>query len=261
MKKRALIDLTPLLDVILLLLFAFIIVLQGTSDLQAEELDDETSRRIEAEQTADTLSSDVAELQAQVDMLLQESVEDDAEIGRLKGLLDTQVIANDDEKQSLEMAVDAFQQMTVLNKDQLDALLENQSNPAKLLSDMVDAGDMVLELYKYAFVMNRFYFLDIELVGANNRVIINGADTHIIIGADDNIDSTSRHDKAIVIYDELQEHISTRSGGDEMVMAILIVRDADVYQFAYEIAWEALRELELRASGYRFYKTSYTYLE
>ncbi|MCK5130493.1 MAG: hypothetical protein KAQ68_11610 [Clostridiales bacterium] len=261
MKKRALIELTPLLDVILLILFAFIITMQSETDLQQAKVDDLTQEYEAYQEEYDTLEREQSELQTQITQLLQEKSSLEQEVIDTSQLLDDETVANDEEKQTLDTALEGFKQMTQLDNTRLSEILDSKSNPAKILNEMVDADDLVLEIYKYSFVMNRFYFLDVEITGANNRIIVNGTPTSIVIPPEDNLTTASQRTKSLKIYDELKKQLDNRSGGDEMILAILIVRDPEVYQYAYNITWEALRELELSASGYRFYKTSYTYID
>lgn len=261
MKKRALIELTPLLDVILLLLFAFLINMQGQSDIQQKEYDEVTQKYEQSQQLLQDTITQKELLENALEVLTLQKNELQEQIIKLTSQIDYETTANDKEKETLDNAMKAFSEITNTKSEEFNALLNKKEDASKALSDIVDAQDIVLEMYKYSFVMNRFYFIDIELIGANNRLTINGEETQLAIGEDDNKDNETRREKSIKIYDELQHLINARSGGDEMIMIILIVNDTEVYQYAYEIAWEALRELELRANGYRLYKTSYTYIK
>ncbi len=261
MKKRSIIELTPLLDVILLLVFAFLINMQGQSDTMNEQYE-------ELEKKYDILLEQNSELQSENEkahiktlLLESEQAELNEKVSSLTEQIGYETLANVEEKETLEKALVAFSGLTDIEGSRLNDLLSNQKDAKEALKGIIDADDIVLEMYKYSFVVNRFFFIDIELIGDENRVVINSEETQIAIGKDDNKSVDSRREKTLKIYDELKEMIDNRQGGDEMVMVTLIVRDPEVYQYAYEIAWNALRELELGASGYRLYKTSYTYTD
>ncbi len=261
MRKRSIIELTPLLDVILLLIFVFMINMQSSSDSMNEKqkeleqrYDDAAAQNAEFEEENAQLQGDIYEMQEEISQL-NEKV---AELTRQAG---NEVVANQAERESIEAAMDAFKELTGITGSELSGLLQSQQEASQVLNDMTDAEDIALELYKYSYVMNKFFFVDVELVGEDNRIFINGEQTQVAVSSDDAQNGDAQREKSIKIYDELQKIIDSRPGGAEMVMVTLIVRDPEVYQYAYEITWEALRELELRASGYRLYKTSYTYID
>ncbi len=261
MKKRSIIELTPLLDVILILIFAFLINMQGQSDSMNEKYDAQEAQNAELEAQVQSLKVELSELKQQSENLKEENDTLLDEVDSLKNELGYEVISNDEEKETLKKAMQAFTDLTGINNDELKEILENDPSAQQALSKIVDSEDIVLEMYKYNYVMNRFFFIDMEIVGKENRIVINGEETQIAISFADSENDDTKREKSLKIYDELKEIIDNRPGGDEMVMVTIIVRDPEVYQYAYEIAWESLRELELRASGYRMYKTSYTYTD
>ncbi len=261
MKKRSIIELTPLLDVILLLIFAFLINMQVQSDDMNEKFDSQQDEIASLEAYIDAIEEDYTNLIKENSNLKQENSELSEKADKLTEQLGYETVSNEAEKETVERVVEAFNEITGISNEELSEILSQEPSAKSTLSRMVDSDDMVLELYKYSYVMNRFFFIDLELMGEENRVYINGEQTQIAITREDSTDDKTKEEKSLKIYDELKELIDNRPGGDEMVMVTLIVRDPEVYQYAYEIAWESLRELELRASGYRLYKTSYTYTE
>ena len=261
MRKRSIIELTPLLDVILLLIFVFMINMQSSSDSMDKKYDElEASYEDAAEQNTQ-LEQENEDLQSRIYALEEENSELNEKVSQLTQQIGYEAAANDAERQSIQKAMEAFKELTGITDSELAGLLQSQEDASQVLNDMTDAEDIVLELYKYSYVMNKFFFVDVELVGADNRILINGEQIQVAVSSGDTQDTDTQHEKSIKIYDELQKTIDSRPGGAEMVMVTLIVRDPEVYQYAYEITWEALRELELRASGYRLYKTSYTYID
>ena len=261
MKKRSIIELTPLLDVILLLIFAFLINMQGESDSMNEKYEKLEQKYEAAADDAERLREENEALRAQISALESQNLELKGEADDLTRRIGYEAMANADEKKTLEQALEAVSDITGMEGGRLKELLDGTPGAKDALDGILDADDAVLQMFKYDYVMNRFFFIDLELTGAENRVVINSEETQIAIGAADDADADARRAKSLKIYDELQKLIDARPGGDEMVMVTLIVRDPEVYQYAYEIAWESLRELELRASGYRLYKTGYTYTD
>ena len=216
MRKRTLIELTPLLDVILLLLFASLIFLTSQSDDQVEKYD-------ELEQEYNQTKQELVESENVNDSLLDENEILKNRIISIKSDLAEQNIsmsnlseANEKEKENLEKALHAFNDITKINKSELEKLFNDMTAPSRTLNNMVDSEDIVLEMYKYSYVMNRFYFIDIELTGEENRIHINGEKTNLAVSEDDNENSDTRKEKSLLILDKLQEHIAKRSGGDEI---------------------------------------------
>ena len=254
MKKSSIIELTPLLDVILILLFAFLIIMQGQSNSMDEKFDALEETNMDLMVNIDELESQNAELEKEKSRL-------EVEVNELREQIWYESLSNTEEKKTLEAATKAFMNIIISEDTDLEELLAKNPDAESALGKVFNSGDTVFELYKYNYIMNRFFFVNVELVGEENRVEINSEPTQLAINRDDAITDISRKEKALKLYDAVKAVIDSRLGGAEMVMVILIVRDPEVYQYAYKIAWDALHELELRSSGYRLYKTSYTYTD
>ena len=254
MKKSSIIELTPLLDVILILLFAFLIIMQGQSDSMDEKFGALEETNVALMVHIDDLESQNAELEKAKSRL-------DVEVNELKEQIKYESLSNAEEKKTLAAATEAFMSIIVSEGLDLEEILAQNPDAESAFGKVFNSGDTVFELFKYNYVMSRFFFVNVELVGEENRVEINSKPTQLAINRDDAITDISRKAKALKIYDAIKSVIDSRLGGAEMVMVTLTVRDPEVYQYAYEIAWQALHELELRSSGYRLYKTSYTYID
>ena len=235
--------------------------MQGQSDSMNEKYEQMESQYDNAQSQVDILEAENEDLNFQIKALENESRELKQKVGELTEQLGYETIANNEEKETLNKALESFLSLTDMKDSELIELLSENPKSKEVLEQMVNADDVVLEMYKYNFVMNKFFFIDVELVGKENRLVINSNQTQIAVNRQDSLDAESRNNKSLEIYDELKELIDNRQGGAEMVIVTLIVRDPEVYQYAYEISWDALRELELGAGGYRLYKTSYTYID
>ena len=192
MKKSSIIELTPLLDVILILLFAFLIIMQGQSDSM-----DENYSALEEDNMV--LTEQIDSLESENSELLKENSRLETEVNELKEQIKNQSIANTEEKKTLESAIKAFMSIVNAEDTDMEELLAQDPDAVSALDKIFHSGDTVFELYKYNYVMSRFFFVDVELVGKENRVEINSEPTQLAINMDDAMSDASREAKAFKI--------------------------------------------------------------
>ena len=123
--------------------------------------------------------------------------------------------------------------------------------------DSMNTADIAEELLKYEAISRQFYFIDIELKTQNNRVYINGQSTSIGITLDD-VDSTGKVDE---IKEAIEEDLEQRQGGSQMVFVTLLVKDREVRQYAWQIVWDAIGEIQEKYGTGKVFRTHITLVE
>ncbi len=234
MKRRSHIDLTPLLDVILMLVFGFMFVLAANATKLSE-----TEDALKTSQSENAAA--VAELQTENDAL-------NAQVSDLQTTLDA-------EAATLETASAGIAEYFSLNQSELSALLSQQSSEdvRQYLSQTADPGDVAKSMVMYDLLTAEFYFLDVVLSGEDNRVVINGQRTSVIIRVSDIADADSRLQKKQAVKDAISEVIDARPGGSSMVFVTLSTDNPEVYHYAWSLVWQAVSELTEKYGAKNYY--------
>lgn len=224
MRNRAHIDLTPLLDVILLLVFGFMFMLVSANTKLAD-----TESELESSQT-DTAET-IAALEAENEDLLQ-SVTD------LQAALDAQAA-------TLETASEGIAAYFSLNESELSTVLSQQSSESvqTYLSTYAETEDVAKSMVMYELLTQEFYFIEVVLSGEGNHIIINGEKTSVNVRLEDIESAESKAEKKQAIKDAISDIIDTRPGGSSMVFVTLSTDNPEVYHYAWSLAWQAVSEL------------------
>jgi len=234
MKRRSNIDLTPLLDVILLLVFGFMFILT-TVNTNLEE------SRQENKQLTNTSN-------AQIETLTSENAVLKTENNNLKTAIDNQT-------QSLDMLESATKNYFNINEKQLETIISSQSGSEAgvYLNRYADASDTAYQMIMYELLKAEFYFVEMVIKGDDNRIWINDVSTPIGIDAKDAYDTQSRDDKISEIKNEISSIIDARPGGSSMVFVTLSTDNPNVYHFAWDIAWDAITNLQEKYGAKNYY--------
>ena len=61
------------------------------------------------------------------------------------------------------------------------------------------------------------------------------------------------------VKDAIEKAISDRQGGSGMIFVTLSVKDEEVYQYAWDVVWEALGELQEKYGTQKLFRTHFRY--
>ena len=224
MKKPAHIDLTPLLDVLLLLVFGFMFILASNS---AKLTQTETELETYQTDSAETIAS----LSAQNEALEQT-------IANLESAMQAQT-------DTLNTASSGIAEYFSLSEAELESLLSQQSSEdaAMWLSQNADATEIAKNMVMYELLSQEFYFIEIVLSGDDNHLVINGEKSTVNIQFADVATTDSKAEKKQTIKNAISSVIDARPGGSSMVFVTLATDNPDVYHYAWSLAWQSVNEL------------------
>ena len=234
MRKRAYIDLTPLLDVILLLVFGFMFILASTHT----KLTDTESR----------LASSEADNAAAIDVLEAENEALSLKVSHLEAALDAQAA-------TLDITAEGIARYFSLNNDELETLLSQQTTQSvsTYLSSYVDADVTAKSMVMYELLSREFYFIEVVLSGEDNRIVINGEKTPVNIRISDITTADSKAEKKQSVKDAISKVIDARPGGSSMVFVTLSTDNPEVYHYAWSLTWQAINELTEKYGAKNYY--------
>lgn len=249
--RKSTLELTPLLDVVLIILFVFMMLLaqQMAESADIKERAETDVETMEAEMLAaqDSLES----LQEEYDALLATSEMTAEELARTKDTSEKQ----QDTAENLAKAVAEF---IDANEDDIQKLLDDNDAPSKEMLDNMSTEDIAAELLKYEAISRQFYFIDIELKTSANRLYINNESTSLGISFDQVSDDAGKANKIEAIKSLIETDIEKRQGGAQMVFITLRVSDDEVYQYAWEVVWSAIGEIQEKYGTDKIFRTHFT---
>ena len=216
-KKNKLIDMTPLLDVILILLFAFLMSVQFEAEEyqeQSKNLEKEMEKvKEEALLTESQLQENISELKKQQDLtnraiaqfLMQGEMSEELQMSSFEGLLNE------------ETASKSLLQMDLLSK--------------------------------------QYFFLEVRIDTMDrHQVYINDEATQIYLSADKRLDESQKQKDQQSLYDLLANKIDY--SGKKFSMLTLI-ESRNQYEYASQLLWDVFSEIEVNYGAGQIYKLQY----
>ncbi|NMA84198.1 MAG: hypothetical protein GX962_10100 [Epulopiscium sp.] len=233
MNKRAIIDLTALLDVILILLFAFILNINVGQHQIEQTLAD-------TQHTNEELVIELAKKNGQIDAMQQE-------------------------KQDLQQLTKGLAAFLEMNEEEISFILEEISkmNPdasTNLLEPWMDEKQIVQQLLYYQTLQSFFFHLDIGLKGNQNQLFIDHQSTGITISLEDVQQPDNYSKKKRQIMTAIEKEFQNPLGEANRILLSLSLLDTEVYQYAYELALDAIFDLEAKYGPDRIFKAEYHYI-
>lgn len=259
--KKSTLELTPLLDVVLILLFVFMLMLanQVNESAQVKQEADETVAATQEEldkalMDAGDLEDELEALQEDNDSLRQTGNETQEQLERQKAISDEQ----QDTAEALSKAVADF---IDANEYDIKKLLDEENAPSQEMLDSMSIDDIAEEMLKYEALSRQFYFIDVELMSSNNRFFINGESTSLGIANSDLEDEKYIRDKIDEIKELIEDDMEKRQGGSQMVFITLEVHDRQVSQDAWQVAWDAIGEIQEKYGTDKIFRTHITIIQ
>jgi biopolymer transport protein ExbD len=237
MKQKIFFDLTPLLDIVLILLFAFMLNVNAGSTEKENMLHDEQQLNNKLVDTIKSKDNEISNLKE--------------EIGTLNKKIDEMSFDISNEKESLINISTNLARWFNTNKDML-----NQISTNKNIEKLADKDSILEQLHKYEAISKKYFFVDIVLKSTQNKLFINGEDTNTFISLDEVISPESRKNKKEQIKDIIENVIDNKEGGYTFVLITLKEED-HVYRYAFTVVWDAIKEIQQKHGTDKIFKTKY----
>ena len=225
------VDLTPLLDVVLILLFALLMNMSMEQDAykaQAQEVDEEMK---ESEQENEALSKLIQEQKEQIEKL------------------ETNISGLDEQKKLLDEALVTW----FANEEIRDQDLVTNEDFAKIL----DIDQTNQSLSEMNFISNQFFFIEVSIDSSQfHQVLINGQETYVQLNSDKSGDAQQIEKASVELYDFIDKELVSQKGGYSFVLFTL-VDDGHAYKYALDLIWEVFKEFEDKEKDQRIYKLKY----
>ena len=261
--RKSTLELTPLLDVVLIILFVFMMLLASKVNESIEVKKEAEESVAEAEQSLDEALSEIQELQDELAKLNEDYETLKQSNADIALQLERQRELSDMQQETTENLAKAIAEFIVANETELDKLLEDNENAPSynLLKSITSAQDVAEELLKYEAISRQFYFIDIELKTSNNRLYINDVSTSLGISHSEVADDKGAADKVDEIKNLIEKDMEKRQGGAQMVFITLKVQDREVYEYAWQVVWDAIGEIQEKYGTDKIFRTHITLIQ
>lgn len=227
MKQRiifnSIVDLTPLLDVVFILLFALLMSL--------------STEKNASDQKVNELSTVVESTAVQLEDMRSKN------------------------EQMAEAVYKVKEQQMALNSSFVDWFTK-EIDPEVLLDNpqtetIFDLDKTSESLYKMDFIANQFFFIDVKVDSRDiHTVYINNETTNIQLSSALFNDDAGKEIARQKLFDRLEKVLSTKQGGYRYVLFTLS-DDGAMYKYAFDLIWSVFGDLEAKYGTDEVFKLQY----
>lgn len=259
--RKSTLELTPLLDVMLIILFVFMMLLANQVNESTQVKRDAEDSIAEMQNDMDAAMSDLSDTEGELEKLNQDYNELLDEYNMTENELLAQKQLSDEQQESAEDLAKAVAEFIDSEEYDIKKLLDANDTASSELLDKMSIDNIAEALLKYEALSKQFYFIDIELKSANNRLFINDSSTSLGLATEQLDDQEYVSGKIDEIKDIIEEDIQDRQGGSQMVFITLKVYDREVQQRAWQTVWDAVGEIQEKYGTDKIFRTQITKVE
>lgn len=243
-RKKTLMDLTPLLDVILIMIFGVLLASSSAFNTQNEEHEKELKEKSKEFESSISENQSLKSLNEELELKNKEL---NSKIENLNYQLSEMKKSNED----LE---DAFENIFNQNSVELKEMISNSKsglnekiNSYKLI-DKQSTNSLSKDIITLAEMKSKFRFIEVALKGESGRLVIDGKEAPIYVSKDTDLEK---------IKEVIEESIERLNGSSQMILIAATWLDEDVKKDSFDVLWKSIRELELLYGKTRFFKIKY----
>jgi regulator of replication initiation timing len=250
MKKEIDIDITALLDVLLIVLFAVLLNVNTAVNEQSNELE-EIGMQLEA------LENEKASL---IDENNQLSKENEFLSNELASL-NTQLIEAENsyviKYNNLETIAEGLSEWLNISEDMINEMIYTNSSIDFQSSnaDTSDTNALIENIFKYEVITQKFVFIDLTVEGTENKVYINDQYT-MSISSDEWYDESLRYTTIDKLSSAIDNYINNIDGGYSFIL-ITYEHGDDVYAYVSNVLSNAIDDVRSHYQDEKILETEY----
>ncbi|MDA3847034.1 MAG: hypothetical protein PF505_10920 [Vallitaleaceae bacterium] len=228
MKRDNFVDLTALLDIILIILFAVMLNMNTTAESATGQVDNITQENDTLSKENNTLTEELLTTETN-NTQLQSELEQLSESYEAQSETDQQVI--DQYQKILEQLTDVLE----ADAKDISAILEQQdmtdSEQREALASLTDTNVLMENLHKYQVIAGTFEFIDLTFNLDTGMLLYNGKPTEIIISEDERLDDHLHQLKQKEIAEYLVNQIKTNGNNRSFILITIKFDPNAIKQF------------------------------
>ncbi|MDO4764578.1 MAG: hypothetical protein Q4A29_00855 [Eubacteriales bacterium] len=220
--KKIDLDFTSLLDILLILLFAFIL----NANAESAQKDKETAAKLEAAENK------VASLTAQVEAQSKEIAK---------------------WKEELEQAKTAAEEL----KNSTDQYKKDLEKTLAALRKTINQPNLSLQTWhNYQVMAKKFLVIEVSIIAPENRLVINQKKQAVYLSLDDISDSERKSEKMKKIEDLIEKEIDNSTNSGNLIL-ISAGKDVNIPRLIYNLLWDSIRNVESKYGKEKLFKTEF----
>lgn len=244
MKQKIFLDLTPLLDVVLILLFAFMLNINAASSEKDSKLNGEHELNNELQATIDEKDKQIKDLKNNI-------LDLEKEVDNLNDNIDEMSFDIANEKDTLLDVSENLAKWFSDNEETLEDIADSKD-----IDKLIDDDSILKQLHKYEAISKKYFFIDIKLKSTQNKLFINEQDMSTYITLEEIDSKEGRSNKKEQIKDIIEKVIDDREGGYTFILITLSEED-HVYRYAFNLVWDAIKDIQQKHGTDKIFKTKY----
>ncbi|GMQ59627.1 hypothetical protein AN1V17_40260 [Vallitalea sediminicola] len=244
MKQKIFLDLTPLLDVVLILLFAFMLNVNASSSEKENKLNGEQELNNELQSTINAKEKQIAELEKNI-------IDLQKEVDNINDTMEEISFDVANEKETLLNVSENLAKWFSSNENTLEEIAKSKD-----IDKLINNDSLLEQLHKYETISKKYFFIDIKLKSTQNKLFINNQDTNTYITLEEINGAEGKSNKKEQIKDIIEKVIDNREGGYTFILITLSEED-HVYRYAFNLVWDAIKEIQQKHGTNKIFKTKY----
>lgn len=238
MKKRTIIELTAFVDILLILLFAFLFNISETN----KEADIATNKSTELAQENLELKNDLEE----ISNVFQELSNKNEKLEKQNNFYK---IYYKELSNKIEKAFNDLKLPEDISEEELEKIKE-----------LLDNRDINLDyIIKNQGLMENFFVVDILIQGEEPEIFLNDQKIDFSITYEQYISENSRNSKLRSLTDKIENSLK-KNGIPQMVYITIKQSDEEVFLYSYNLLLEAVRRIQNKYGADRIYYTEIPFL-
>ncbi|MGM0641297.1 MAG: hypothetical protein ACQESN_07750 [Thermotogota bacterium] len=238
MKKRTIIELTAFVDILLILLFAFLFNISETNqkaDLVENKNTKLAQENLELKNDLENISTNYIDIKNENDKLKQQNNFYENYYKELS--------------ENIEKAFNNYELPEGVSEESLNEI-----------KNMIDDKDINLDyMIKNEGLMENFFVLDIIIQGEEPEILFNEQNIDFSINYDQYQSENSRNNKLNKLSETIDDKLR-ENGIPQMIYITIKQNDKDVYLFAYNLLLESVKKIQNKYGADRVYFTEIPFL-
>ncbi|QUH28403.1 hypothetical protein [Vallitalea guaymasensis] len=244
MKQKIFLDLTPLLDVVLILLFAFMLNVNAASSEKDTKINGEEKLNNELQSTINEKDKHITDLKNTI-------IDLQKEVDNLNDNIDEMSFDIANERDTLLNVSENLTKWFSDNEKTLEDIADSKD-----IDKLIDDDSILNQLHKYETISKKYFFIDIKLKSTQNELFINEQDMNTYITLEEIDSKDGRNNKKEQLKDIIEKVIDDREGGYTFILITLSEED-HVYRYAFNLVWDAIKDIQQKHGTDKIFKTKY----
>lgn len=237
-RREAVVEMTPLLDVVFILLFALMLNVNVSKAKDDAEIDDLEVQVAMLEASESSLMESLDEVTSSRLSYVEKLKAAQSENSTLDKLSKEQLLKLSEQTQQFEEFDDLFMELITKEIESFDGEIDTE-----FIEAIADEGLVIKEWLKYEQIGERYLFAEVSISNTDGRVYIDDTYTGVNIERRDAINNEVKKEKINELSGFIYNWLDHKEGGYSFIF-ITVVAESKVTRSATEIIYDTLGSMQ-----------------